>query len=121
MCLSLSATVILSCLFMPKLRVVLLKPDKNVRSKSKIVMKNSTISAYNKNGKNCSTTTATALVEKSFNLTTIISTNSSITPPTFHKLLNTNNMINNDIQNTPTSNSENKGFGFLKYKFNDQF
>lgn len=43
MCLSLSATVILSCLFLPKLRVVLLKPDKNVRSKSKITMK-STIS-----------------------------------------------------------------------------
>lgn len=35
MCISLSATVILCCLFMPKLRVVLLKPDKNVRSKSK--------------------------------------------------------------------------------------
>lgn len=34
MCLSLSATVILFCLFLPKLRVVLLKPNKNVRSKS---------------------------------------------------------------------------------------
>lgn len=34
MCLSLSATVILACLFMPKLKVVLLKPNKNVRSKT---------------------------------------------------------------------------------------
>lgn len=39
MCLSLSATVILSCLFLPKLRVVLLKPDKNVRGKGKITMR----------------------------------------------------------------------------------
>jgi hypothetical protein len=39
MCLSLSATVILFCLFLPKLRVVLLKPDKNVRSKSSNIVK----------------------------------------------------------------------------------
>jgi hypothetical protein len=31
MCLNLSATVILACLFMPKVKVVLLKPNKNVR------------------------------------------------------------------------------------------
>ena len=37
MCLSLSATVILCCLFVPKLRVVLLKPERNVRSKSKSI------------------------------------------------------------------------------------
>lgn len=45
MCLSLSATVILSCLFLPKLRVVLLKPDKNVRSKSKVTMSRNNTSA----------------------------------------------------------------------------
>ena len=43
MCLSLSATVILFCLFVPKLRVVLLKPDKNVRSKSKSVSSSATV------------------------------------------------------------------------------
>jgi hypothetical protein len=43
MCLSLSATVILSCLFVPKLRVVLLKPDKNVRSKSKSMASSATV------------------------------------------------------------------------------
>jgi hypothetical protein len=43
MCLSLSATVILFCLFFPKLRVVLLKPNKNVRSKSSNLVK----SVYN--------------------------------------------------------------------------
>lgn len=47
MCLSLSATVILSCLFLPKLRVVLLKPDKNVRSKSKVTMSRNNTSANN--------------------------------------------------------------------------
>ena len=39
MSLSLSATVVLFCLFLPKLRVVLLKPDKNVRSKSSNIVK----------------------------------------------------------------------------------
>ncbi len=39
MCLSLSATVILFCLFMPKLNVVLLKPNKNVRVKSSNIVK----------------------------------------------------------------------------------
>ena len=34
MCLNLSASVILACLFIPKLKVVLLKPNKNVRNKS---------------------------------------------------------------------------------------
>ncbi len=34
--------MILSCLFLPKLRVVLLKPDKNVRGKGKITMRNVT-------------------------------------------------------------------------------
>jgi hypothetical protein len=38
-CLSLSATVILFCIFLPKLRVVLLKPSKNVRSKNSNVVK----------------------------------------------------------------------------------
>ena len=47
MCLSLSGTVILSCLFLPKLRVVLLKPDKNVRGKGKITMRPSTATASN--------------------------------------------------------------------------
>jgi hypothetical protein len=36
MCLSLSATVILFCIFLPKLRVVVLKPNKNVRTKTTI-------------------------------------------------------------------------------------
>lgn len=44
LCLSLSATVILCCLFLPKLRVVLLKPNKNVRSKNSKVK-----SVYSKN------------------------------------------------------------------------
>jgi hypothetical protein len=39
MCLSLSATVILFCLFLPKLNVVLLKPNKNVRVKSSNIVK----------------------------------------------------------------------------------
>ena len=39
MCLSLSATVVLFCLFSPKLRIVLLKPNKNVRGKSGNVVK----------------------------------------------------------------------------------
>jgi hypothetical protein len=43
MCLSLSSYVILFCLFLPKLRVVLLKPNKNVRSKNNMVK-----SLYNK-------------------------------------------------------------------------
>ena len=37
MCLNCSATVILACLFMPKLKVVLLKPNKNVRKTGNIV------------------------------------------------------------------------------------
>jgi hypothetical protein len=34
MCISLSATVILVCLFMPKLKIVVFKPNKNVRGKA---------------------------------------------------------------------------------------
>lgn len=48
MCLSLSATVILFCLFLPKLRVVLLKPNKNVRASKNNIVK----SVYNKNVNN---------------------------------------------------------------------
>jgi hypothetical protein len=47
MCLSLSAYVILFCLFLPKLRVVILKPNKNVRSKNNMVK-----SMYNKSMQN---------------------------------------------------------------------
>ena len=54
MCLSLSATVILCCLFLPKLRVVLLKPNKNVRSKNNMVK-----SVYATKGAQRFTTTGT--------------------------------------------------------------
>lgn len=37
MCLNFSATVILACLFMPKLKVVLFKPSKNVRKSGNIL------------------------------------------------------------------------------------
>lgn len=53
LCLSLSATVILCCLFLPKLRVVLLKPNKNVRSKNSKIK-----SAYNKNNSENKVTTS---------------------------------------------------------------
>ncbi len=88
MCLSLSATVILFCLFLPKLRVVLLRPDKNVRSKSKTMIKSSLNNTSHASIKlerepKRITTGVPVIVEKSLTLATAISSGSVPSSPGF--------------------------------------
>jgi hypothetical protein len=87
MCLSLSATVILFCLFFPKLRVVLFKPNKNVRTKSSNIVK----SVYTMNHQTsiqrtvetvaCTTTSMPTNVEKSLTIATGVSSGSTPSSP----------------------------------------
>jgi hypothetical protein len=87
MCLSLSATVILFCLFFPKLRVVLFKPNKNVRTKSSNIVK----SVYTMNHQTsiqrtveavaCTTTSMPTDVEKSLTIATGVSSGSTPSSP----------------------------------------
>nr|QVK45749.1 G protein-coupled receptor [Proales similis] len=79
MCLNLSAYVILFCLFLPKLRVVLLKPNKNIRSKSGNLAKavaSRQLSKYNTN------MTSPTVIEKSY--TTRVSSGSLTGSPVNH-------------------------------------
>ena len=81
MCLSLSATVVLSCLFIPKIRVVILKPNKNVRSKNSNILK----SVYSNQASNTKDSrvlqTVPIIAEKSLTLATGVSSASTISSP----------------------------------------
>ena len=84
MCLSLSATVILFCLFSPKLRIVLLKPSKNVRGKSNVVKsvyKNHQEKIKNKNDTLAVHSTNPTINEKSLTLATGVSISSTASSP----------------------------------------
>ena len=84
MCLSLSATVILFCLFSPKLRIVLLKPSKNVRGKSNVVKsvyKNHQEKIKNKNDTLAVQSTNPTFNEKSLTLATGVSISSTASSP----------------------------------------
>ena len=110
MCLSLSATVILSCLFLPKLRVVLLKPDKNVRSKSKITMKSTISSNPTYKDKNSTIKVVSPISsERAINPTQSI--NIKMNPSTFKK----------DIHSTSPLISEEKSIGQLSTKSQRSF
>lgn len=89
MCLSLSGTVILFCLFLPKLRVVLLKPDKNVRSKSSNIVK----AVYKSHQQS---------VKESVIALQTSNSQHGHQPPTSHN----NNNTNNSTANQPTTNEK---------------
>lgn len=81
MCLSLSATVILCCLFLPKIRVVLLKPNKNVRSKSTLNKSSFKNSSNYKDSKVVLQSKFGGNFEKSLTVATVASSNSFSSSP----------------------------------------
>ncbi|CAF0920190.1 unnamed protein product [Brachionus calyciflorus] len=119
MCLSLSATVILFCLFLPKLRVVILKPNKNVRTKSnisKLGFKNNTHS-YKESAVVLQSMNNHGNFEKSLTVATVASTNSTPSSPgsqmtkqaqylnTFQSVPNKNKFSNSSIKTSNFSSS----------------
>lgn len=81
MCLSLSATVILFCLFLPKIRVVLLKPNKNVRSKSTLNKSSFKSNSNYKDSQVALKSKCNGNFEKSLTVATVASTNSASSSP----------------------------------------